>query len=441
MKLSGWGRHPVVDCAVQRPRRWDALAELVRRSDRVIPRGNGRAYGDAALNADLTLSMLGMDRMADFDPATGLLTCESGVLLRTILDSFVPRGWMPVVVPGTAWVTVGGMVAADVHGKNHHVDGSFGRHVEALSLVTAGGETLRCSPDENADLFHATIGGMGLTGVIRSATFRLRRIATDHVGVETLAAPDLERAMALLAGSRDWPYSVAWIDCLARGAALGRSLVTRASVLERGALPHRRRFARQTTSPGLAVPCDAPGALLNRWSVSAFNTLYYRLGRLRASVRRPVPIDAYFFPLDRVSGWNRLYGRAGFTQYQCVLPESQGPRGVRALLECLSASGSGSFLGVLKLLGAPIAGLMSFPMQGYTLAVDLPLRPDAPRLLEALDEITCAHGGRVYLAKDAFCTAERVRLGYPHVESFRSVRDATGAAGKFASALSARLDL
>ena len=442
MRLSGWGRHPVVECPVEPVREWRDVPRLVDQDGTLIARGNGRAYGDAALNRNRTLSMLGMDRVLGFDHVTGLLTCESGVLLKTILESFLPRRWMPVVVPGTAWVTVGGMIAADVHGKNHHRDGSFGAHVESFSVLTGDGETVRCSRSENADLFHATVGGMGLTGVIGTASFRMRRIETGYVGVETFSAGDLEATMGLFEASRHSEFSVAWIDCMARGTSLGRSLHFRGTLLGQEALPHevagdRYRLERRS----LAVPFDAPAALLNGRSVSVFNALYYHVDRLRGSRLRPKSIGSYFFPLDRIADWNRLYGRRGFAQYQCVLPKGESQAGILALLERVTQSRSGSFLAVLKLLGGQGAGVMSFPLEGFTLALDVPIRPGTAELLEALDDITHRHGGRVYLAKDAFCRPERLRQGYPHLDAFQVVRGATGAAGKFTSVLSDRLGL
>ena len=410
MKLSGWGRHPVIDCAVEQVREWRDLEGLVERDGTLIARGNGRAYGDAAVNRALTVSMLGMDRMQAFDAATGLLTCESGVLLRSIMESFVPRGWMPVVVPGTAHVTVGGMIAADVHGKNHHRAGSFGAHVESLCVLTGDGETVaRCSRTEKADLFHATVGGMGLTGIILSASFRMQRIQTGYVGVETLAADDLEETMALFEASREWAYSVAWIDCMTRGAKLGRSLLYRGTPLDRDTpLDEAVEWRRPRHTP--CVPFDAPTALSNGTTASLFNSLYFAVGRRRMG-SRPTRLGAFFFPLDRIADWNRLYGRRGFAQYQCVLPKSESRRGVRALLERVAASRSGSFLAVLKLLGDQGTGHLSFPMEGYTLALDVPIRAGTAELLDALDGITHAHGGRVYLAKDAFCSPERMRRG------------------------------
>ena len=440
MKLSGWGRYPVLECRTAHLREAGALRDLLAANETVIARGNGRSYGDAALNPEMTLSMLGMDRMHAFDPATGLLTCEAGVLLADVLETFVPRGWFPPVVPGTKFVTVGGMIAADVHGKNHHRDGSFGTHVESLVLATANGAIRACSRVRDAALFRATLGGMGLTGVILSARFRLKPIETAFVMAETLAARDLDETMSLFEESGDWPFSVAWIDCLARGRKLGRALVTRGEFLERRALPPRR--ARDPLRPAaearLAVPVDPPASLLNGVSIGLFNELYYRRGRARGRAR-PVHFDPFFFPLDGVRAWNRLYGRPGFVQYQCVLPKRESAAGIAALLERAAAARQGSFLAVLKLLGPAGEGPLSFPIEGYTLALDFPLREGTLALLDSFDAIVHEGGGRVYLAKDARCTAERVREGYPQLGAFLSVRN--GAPGKFASALSARLVL
>ena len=442
MKLSGWGRYPVVDCGTAVLRGPEDLGGVLARRGTLIARGQGRSYADAALNRDLTLSTLGLGRMQAFDADTGLLTCEAGVGLDDILRTFVPRGWFPPVVPGTKFVTVGGMIAADVHGKNHHRDGTFGAHVEALTLATADGGTRVCSRLQDADLFRATLGGMGLTGVILSASFRLQRIETSFVLAETVAAADLDAAMAVFEASHGWPYSVAWIDCLARGRRLGRSLVLRGAPMRRRALPAAlaSRPLRPASEGRIRVPVDVPSLLLNRWSVGLFNGLYHWRGRARAGPR-PVHFDPFFFPLDRIDGWNRLYGRRGFVQYQCVLPAGESAAGLSALLGCVSAAGQGSFLAVLKRFGPAGEGLMSFPAEGYTLALDLPLRRGTLALVDALDGITHAHGGRVYLAKDACCRPERIREGYPQHAAFEAVRNAWGAPRKFASELSRRLAL
>ena len=443
MKLSGWGRYPVHECRVEHLRRPEQLPGLLDSGTTLIARGNGRSYGDAALNPALTLSMLGMNRSQAFDAGTGLLTCEAGVMLSDILETFVPRGWFPPVVPGTKFVTVGGMVAADVHGKNHHLEGSFGAHVESLSLVTADGELRVCNRSENTDLFRATIGGMGLTGVILSASFRLKPIETSFVMAETLSVRDLDETMALFDDSHNWPYSVAWIDCLARGEKFGRALVSRADTTTHNSLPESLALdpLRPASTRKLSIPVDMPSVVINRYSVGLFNELYYQHSRKRAGTSL-VHFDPYFFPLDRIMAWNRLYGRRGFVQYQCVLPKSESPAGIAALLDCVRLAGQCSPLAVLKLFGPEGEGLMSFPMKGCTLSLDFPMRRGTLDLLNELDRITHDHGGRIYLAKDACSTPERLRLGYPDFNAFNAVRaEATGMPDKFASQLSQRLEL
>ena len=301
--LSGWGRYPVLECRLERLRGGEDLRERWGRPTTLIARGNGRSYGDAALNPDLTLSMLALDRMLAFDAATGLLTCEAGVLLADILATFVPRGWFPPVVPGTKFVTVGGMIAADVHGKNHHRDRTFGAHVESLTLATADGRVRECSRSNDAHLFRATLGGMGLTGVILQASFRLQPIETSFVLAETLAARDLDEAMALFETSRDWPYSVAWIDCLARGSALGRALLMRGRFLKRAALPPALAAAPLALPRArrLTLPVDAPSMLLNRVSIGLANRLYYLRGRARRAPRPPAALRSVLLS----AGWHR----------------------------------------------------------------------------------------------------------------------------------------
>ena len=442
-QLGGWGRHPVLDCRVEHLREPEDVQRLLERNGTLIPRGAGRAYGDAALNRNLTLSTLAMDRMQAFDPETGLLTCESGVMLADILDAFVPRGWFPPVVPGTKFVTVGGMIAADVHGKNHHRDGSFGTHVVSLSLALADGRTLLCSRSQHAELFRATVGGMGLTGIILSASFRLQRIETAFVSAEAVAASNLDETMALFEESEQAPYSVAWIDCLARGAQRGRSLLMRGDFMARAGLP--RRLARDPLrrAPGtrLTVPFDAPSALLSRTSIGLYNALHYHRERALGAAR-PVHFNDFFFPLDGIGAWNRLYGRRGFVQYQCVLPHAESSPGLAALLQRVARAQEPCFLATLKLLGAPGDGMMSFPLQGYTLTLDVPMRAGTLALLRELDATTLAHGGRVYLAKDACQSKDHMRQGYPSSEAFSELRAALGGPGpKFASALSERLEL
>lgn len=439
--LSGWGRYPICECRLATLRREEQLAEWAATST-MLARGNGRSYGDAALNPELTLSMLAMNRLLAFDATRGVVSCESGVLLADLLQLYVPQGWFPPVVPGTAEVTVGGMIAADVHGKNHHRDGSFGGHVESFRLATGNGDIVACSRDENADLFRATLGGMGLTGVVLSASFRMCRIESEYVRTETLGTPDLDATMETLEASDDWRYSVAWVDGSAKGGDLGRGLVSRGDFATRDAGPAQRSRHRSRDGSRRQLPIPALlSVALNPASVRLFDALYHRVGRSRKGMQR-VHHTSFFFPLDRVRGWNRLYGRRGFVQYQCVLPVSQSSQGLRAILERVARSGHMTYLGVLKLFGEGGEGLLSFPMPGYTLALDFPMRPGTLELLDSLDEITTAHGGRVYLAKDARCRPEHVREGYPDLPLFGEVRlRSANAKREFSSAMSRRLDL
>jgi FAD/FMN-containing dehydrogenase len=437
--ISGWGNYPRRDTRLLTARDPDDLPRWIAVSAAIIARGAGRAYGDAAIGCDATLSMAGLDRMIAFDGATASLTVEAGVTLEKILETFVGRGFFPPVVPGTRHVTVGGMLAANVHGKNHHKSGGFGNHVERLTLIAADGSQLNCSPTENADMFRATIGGMGLTGVIREVTFRLHPIESAFIRNETVVASDLDAIFRAFEASRDWTYTVAWIDCLARGASMGRSVLFRGEHARRDELDGRHR-----TSHGFearrrpAIPFYLPGFILNRWSVSAFNSLYFNGHEPGAAV---VPLLRYFFPLDAIGQWNRLYGRRGFVQYQCVIPKPRSRSALGEILELVSLRGSPSFLAVLKLLGPDDAGLISFPLEGYTLTLDFPATETTFRLLAELDRCVMAHGGRIYLAKDACQSQALVEAGYPNVNAFRELRRGTGAGAKFRSLQSKRLSL
>jgi decaprenylphospho-beta-D-ribofuranose 2-oxidase len=438
--LSGWGRYPRIDCRLVEPRDAAEVRRATLASASLIARGNGRSYGDAALNPAGTLSMLRSDRLLAFDGTTGSLTCEAGVLLSDILEVFVPRGWFPPVTPGTSLVSVGGMIAADVHGKNHHRDGSFGDHVESLDLMLADGRVVTCGPDREPELFRATCGGMGLTGVILSARFRLLPVETAYIRQETLRAPDLDTAMALFEASQGWTYTVAWIDCLSGGARLGRSLLYRGEHARLDELPAELRaapLAPRRRRP-LGVPLDLPGFTLNRWSLRAFNEAYYRRGRPGEAILDYRP---YFYPLDAVSDWNRIYGRNGFVQFQCVLPKEASAEGMRSLLGAIAGAGLGSFLAVLKLFGRQGPGLLSFPMEGYTLALDFPATTPALSLLWRLDAIVAGHGGRLYLAKDARMGTATMRRGYPRLDEFQALRAALDPSGKFSSLQSERLGL
>jgi decaprenylphospho-beta-D-ribofuranose 2-oxidase len=395
----------------------DALRDAPARG--VLARGLGRAYGDAAQNSGgLVLDMTSLD-----GPPGGegdVIDVSAGTSLECVIDQLLPSGRFPAVVPGTRHVTVGGAIAADIHGKNHHRDGSFCDHVESIVLLTPTGERLVLKNGDDA--FEATAGGMGLTGVIASARLRVTAIETASMMVDTERASDLDDLLARLrAGDADHRYSVAWIDCLAQGRSLGRAVLMRGDHARRGDLPASQRDGPLVPPRGalLAAPPWVPRGLLNRTTVRAFNEAYFRRAPV-AEHGRIQPLHSFFFPLDAVRGWNRLYGARGFLQYQCLVPFG-AEETLRALLERLSAAGAPSFLAVLKAMGSG-RGLLSFPGPGWTLALDVPVLPWLARLLDELDELVAAVNGRVYLAKDSRLRPNLLPAMYPDLGRWEKIR-------------------
>lgn len=440
MRIAGWGGTTRQECRVTRPHTEAELAARVAEGS-LIARGAGRAYGDAAQSALNTVDMRFFNRMLAFDAETGQLVAEAGVRLADVITAFLPRGWFPAVTPGTKHVTLGGMVASDVHGKNHHRDGSFGAFVDWIDLMGADGTVRRLTRLDNDEMFGWTLGGMGLTGVILRVAFRLRRVESGWIVQKTIPAGSLTRAMEVFEGNQQATYSVAWIDCLARGAALGRSIVMLGEHAAPADLPLERRAApfEVPARRKLTVPLDAPSFALNGLTVRAFNELYWRQG-LRKAGESLVDWDGYFYPLDAINGWNRIYGRRGFVQFQCAFPLAPAEAGLSALLREISAAGQGSFLAVLKRFG-PQEGRISFPMEGYTLALDFPLHGGTRALLERMDRITVAAGGRFYLAKDSRMTPHTLRKADKRMAEFAAMRERQGLAEAFASTQSERLAL
>ncbi len=438
-KLSGWGRFPVAECDVVTPRTQDGVRAAIANGP-VIARGNGRSYGDSAMQSAGTIDMRAMNNILSFDPATGVVEAESGVMLGDLISSFLPHGWFPAVTPGTKLVTIGGCIASDVHGKNHRRDGSFSRYLDWIDVMDGAGDVIRCNAQSNSDLFHWTPGAMGLTGVILRAGFRLRPVESGWIAQDTRPARNLTEAMEIFENA-EATYSVAWFDCLGRGENLGRSLVMLGDHARRADLPSSKRDrpfhvpARQRRR----VPLDAPTMALNRYTLRAFNRMYHWNGSRKAG-KTLVDWDSYFYPLDALLEWNRIYGRRGFAQFQCVIPLESAKDGLGKLLETIAASGQGSFLAVLKRLGqqdSPFA----FPMEGYTLALDFPVNPTTLALMQDLDAITVDHGGRIYLTKDSRLSAETLRASDGRVNGFTAMRADTGLTGKFASGQSERLKL
>jgi FAD/FMN-containing dehydrogenase len=417
---ASWGRWPRYRHAiVPLHTRFDTLPA----NDSLLPFGNGRSYGDVCLNEHGTLvSTRGLDRWIGFDPASGILECEAGVLLSDIIELTLPRGWLPPVCPGTAFVTVGGAIANDVHGKNHHRLGSFGHHLLSFELLRSNGDVLTCTPEHNADWFGATIGGLGLTGLIRCARLQLRPVTSPWIKGDSQRFGNLAGFFELtVASESQYEYTVAWLDCAATGRKLGRGVFMRGDHLAGTGLHAARTVAPRKT---LIVPLTPPISPVFGASVRIFNALYYhRPSAQRADMQWH--FQQFHFPLDSVLNWNRLYGPRGFFQYQCVLPEQDCLAALTEMLKRIARAQQGSFLSVLKKFGAmPSLGMMSFPRPGVTLALDFPNRgANTLRLLESLDEITRQVGGAVYPAKDARMSAESFQQYFPAWQEFRRFVD------------------
>jgi FAD/FMN-containing dehydrogenase len=413
---TSWGRYPKVAEASQRLLHVrDRAAPVPAFQGRALPYGNGRSYGDSCLNPGGTLLCTrGLDHFIRFDADAGLLECEAGTTLAEILALVVPQGWFPPVTPGTRFITVGGAIANDVHGKNHAFAGSFGDHVLQLELLRSDGSRLVCSPSNEAELFRATVGGLGLTGLVTRAMLQLRRIHGTGMEIGTRRFDRLADFFALSAETAGSEYRVAWVDCLARGAALGRGVYTHGAHAAAGLPEMRARRARP------CVPVAPPFSLVNSASLRAFNTIYYR--RAPARPRRSiVHYEPFFYPLDGIADWNRLYGPRGFLQYQCVVPPAGAEAATAEMLDRIAASGQGSFLVVLKQFGDRVGrGMLSFPRPGTTLAMDFPFRgPATLALLESLDRVVMAAGGAVYPAKDACMSPEMFAASFPALPAFR----------------------
>ncbi len=411
----------------------------------MLTRGLGRSYGDASLppaGRGPVASSLRADRVLAFDETSGVLRAQAGLSLGRLIELFLPRGFFVPVTPGTRDVTIGGMVAADVHGKNHHVAGTLGAHVESLRMRLPDGSIEDVSERAHADVFRATLGGMGLTGHVLDVTLRLERVPSPCIVEETRACPDLESLVdALDDAGREWPFTVAWSDLLARGSARGRG------ILMRGRWASADEAARASTSalPRLAVPAAMPHALLRDTSIGVYNALRYevasrsgvsRTGRAAANVKSA---DSFFYPLDGIDNWNLLYGRRGLTQYQCVLPRDASMRSYRRLVEIARSGGPGPFLTVIKDCGDEGIGTISFPMPGISFALDFPIHEGTSALVARMNEHVAQAGGRIYLAKDAFTTAEHFAAMEPRLGAFLELKRRIDPEGRIASALSARL--
>ena len=417
-RLSNWGNYPQIPVKYHEFEDVDTLRKIVVHSKDVIPRGNGRCYGDSAL-APQIISCLRYNKFLSFDEKKGILRCQSGVLLSEILDTIVPQGWFLPVTPGTKLITVGGAIASNVHGKSQHKAGNFSEHILDMELMLADGTIVICSASENADLFWATCGGMGLTGIILNARLKLIRIETAYIRQEEIRAQNLDHMMDLFEESEGWTYSVAWIDCLAQGKQLGRGFLVRgehATLADLEKEEQRRNPLGFKAPRKLNVPLNFPNVVLNTLTVKVFNELIFRRspGKLTKSIET---YDTFFYPLDSILNWNRIYGKRGFTQYQLILPQENSREGLTRILNAIAASGMGSFLAVLKLYRQQ-NGDLPFAVDGYSLALDFPITDELFGFLDRLDEIVLEHGGRLYLTKDVRMIKEMFMQSYPNVDKF-----------------------
>ncbi len=451
--ISGWGRNPSSAARVVRPGDADELAVATKAAGPrgAVTRGLGRAYGDSAMNAGgLVVSSTGVSGLLELDHTRGTARVLAGTSLDSLLREIVPQGWFVPVTPGTRYITVGGAIAADIHGKDHHASGSFGLHVDSMVLALPDGtrRTLTCG--DNPGEFWATCGGMGLTGTVVEATIRLHPIETSLLRVDTDRVPDLDTLLTLLSeGGRRHRYSVAWVDFLARGRSLGRSVLTQGDFARRDELPRSgRRGTRRReleplayrTPPPVPAPRVVPGGVLNKGTILAFNELWYRVHprRRRDELQS---ISRFFYPLDLVDGWNRMYGSRGFLQWQCQLPFGADDV-LRHIVESLADHRAPSFLAVLKYFGAADPAPLTFAGPGWTLAIDVPTTdPTLGSLLDRLDDRVAEAGGRLYLAKDSRLRPELVPVMYPRLDEWRAVRDRLDPDRRLNSDLARRLDL
>ncbi len=398
----------------------------------VIAHGLGRSYGDSALN-ERVLFTRRLNALLSFDPAAGVLACESGVSLADVIDTFLPKGWFLPVTPGTKFVTVGGAIAGDVHGKNHHKAGCFSNFVLSFRLMLPDGSVVRCSEHENRDLFLATCGGMGLTGLLLSAELKLKPVTSSWIRQKTLKAKNLREVFDCFEQYGSWTYSVAWLDALAGPRDLGRSILMLGEhAHDGGRADHGRKAA--------SIPFDLPGFFLNTRTARLFNDFYYHRVPV-GGAESMVPIEKFFYPLDAVRNWNRIYGSGGFIQYHFVLPREASFEGLQAVLNRANSSGLASFLAVLKLCGPANSNYLSFPQEGYSLALDFKVEERLFPLLRELDRVVLDHGGRFYLCKDALMSPEVFRKGYPNWERFGKLRRELGLLDKFSSLQSRRLEI
>ncbi len=437
--ISNWSNYPSVNAElfslVYKENAFDILKES--NNTPLIARGNGRCYGDASLSNNI-VSTLKHKHIISFDAEAGIIECESGILFNDLIDFLVPKGWFLPVTPGTKFITLGGAVASDVHGKNHHKEGSFSRYVLTIKLMVESGKILELSKGNYSDLFEATMGGMGLTGIILSVSFQLKKIETAYITQQQIQARNLDHVIDLFSEYKDYTYTMAWIDCLKSGNQQGRSIMFAGEHSRVSELPNKNKQQALIIPPRkkFTLPFNLPSFVLNKLSVAAFNQLYYTTHFTRKS--QIIDFDSFFYPLDSLLEWNRLYGKRGFIQYQFVIPLSDNAEGLKKILNKISEKGWGSFLAVLKMFGTQDS-VISFPIEGLTLALDFPIKKGLFEFLEELDKIVEEHGGRIYLSKDARMKKDTFTRSYPNSETFIQTIRKYNPNANFQSCLSNRI--
>jgi FAD/FMN-containing dehydrogenase len=432
MSLNSWGMYPKIENTHIKLTDTNSLKTHLKEVEECIAFGNGRSYGDSALNAHLIYTKP-YACFLDFNADEGILHVECGATLSEIISVFVPRGWFLKVTPGTKLITIGGAIASDVHGKNHHVEGCFSECVLEFNLMLPDGNIVTCSKEENRELFLATCGGMGLTGVILDAKIALKKINSQYINQTTIKTKNLHETFEMFERFKHLPYSVAWIDCLSTGKDIGKCLLMCGDFADDGDLNFQEKKK-------LNIPFNFPSFALNTFSVKAFNWLYYNKVRENFSTQK-VNIDTFFYPLDAINNWNRIYGKNGFTQYQFIFPKAQSYEGLHKVLETIAQSGKGSFLAVLKLYGKANDNYLSFPIEGYSLALDFKIEPGLFELLDVLDAIVVKYNGRIYLTKDVRVSKAVFEQGYEQIETFRSLREHYRMNTKFNSLQSYRVEI
>lgn len=422
MKLTAWGNYPVIEANTEELYSIEYAKKKFQQKTPFIPYANGRSYGDQALSENVLLTKR-YNCITAFDAKNGIITCQCGVTLEEILEVVVPCGWFLPVTPGTKYITIGGAVASDVHGKNHHKEGTFCDHVISMDVMLPSGDIVRCSKKENLELFRATCGGNGLTGIILNATFKLKKIETAYIKQTSIRAKNLEELVRLIEENEDYTYAVAWIDCLSKGKNIGRGILLLGEHAHKNELSEKLKTNPLVLSKKkkISVPVYFPNVILNKFTIKLFNLLYYHK-EPEGKREKIIDYNTFFYPLDAIDNWNRIYGRRGFTQYQFVIPKSAGLEGLRAIVEKISASGMGSFLAVLKTAGKHNGNYLSFPMEGYTLALDFAIHKKLFDFFNELDQLVAAYGGRIYTTKDVRMCGSFFKNTYPDVEKFIRLR-------------------